>query len=71
MVNICKMTEHRFAAPGDAVFNELRRFAQGERVASDGVGCAGQVDVVELPQGEKGIGRSGAKRIEAPFFWGD
>ncbi len=47
MVNRLKMVSQGFAANGNAVFNNLRRFAQCEGVAFNRVGWLGPINVMK------------------------
>ena len=41
MVDRFQVIAQRLAAHGNAVFNQLRRLAQGQRIAFDGIGRIG------------------------------
>lgn len=71
MVYCLQMIAERFAAHGDTVLDQLRRFAPGQRVAFDSVGCIGQMNVIGFLQGNQRIPGKRAQRVQPGFSRGD
>jgi hypothetical protein len=59
MINGFKMIAQRLATHREAVFDKLRRLAQCQRVAFDGVGGVGQINVIRFLQGSNAARETG------------
>jgi hypothetical protein len=71
MVDNLQVIAQRFAAHGEAVFDQLRGLPERERVAFDSVRGVGQIDVIGFLQGKQRRPRDRAHRVEPRLLRGD
>ena len=68
MIDGFEMIAERFAAHGNAVFDDFRRFAQREGVPLDGVGRIGEINVVVLLELRQAADDNGRRRSSRASF---